>query len=158
MPRFHRFYESGTAYFIITNLLKEAPKFSSDECRVLEDILHQARGVIRFKLLGYVIMPDHLHLVVVPDTGVTVSDVMRRFKSYASHELRGRGKYKGRVWQRRFYDRAIRTRAALLETLRYIHENPVAGGLAPQVGDYPFSSYHFYNGEHSRVAIDAFDS
>jgi putative transposase len=102
-------------------------------------------------------MPDHVHLMVVPGEGVTVSDVMRRFKSYASHELQRRGKYKGRVWHRRFYDRAIRTHAALLETLGYIHENPVAAGLAPQVGDYPFSSCHFYDRGNSRVAIDAFD-
>ena len=96
----------------------------------------------RAYLLGYVVMPDHLHVIVVPRGDATISKLMHSIKGYSARIINARRGGSGPVWQRSFYDRAIRHESQLFETLEYIHSNPVVGGLAQAAEEYRLSSAH----------------
>ena len=94
----------------------------------------------RAYVLAYAVMPDHLHLLLVPRDGRTVSDVMLDIKRYSAKAINERLRRTGPLWQRSFYDRLIRGDAHLEATIRYIEHNPVAAGFARQAEEYRFSS------------------
>jgi putative transposase len=111
-------------------------------------------------LLAYVIMPNHLHLVLFFTDEVKLSDYMRDFKKFTSGELRRQlikngddkilaklktkeGSYK--VWMDRFDDLVIRNARNVLVKMNYIHQNPVRRNLAAKETDYKYSSARFYD-------------
>ena len=94
----------------------------------------------RAYVLAYAVMPDHLHLLLVPRAGRTVSDVMLDIKRYSAKAMNERLRRTGPLWQQSFYDRLIRGDAHLEATIRYIEHNPVAAGFARQAEEYRFSS------------------
>ena len=79
----------------------------------------------------YVVMPDHVHWLVQLNEGARLGEVVRRFKARVSLQL-GTS-----VWQRGFYDHALRKDEDLVPVARYVVANPVRAGLVPRVGDYP---------------------
>ncbi len=118
----------------------------------------------KFKLLGYVIMPDHLHFIIWPFGNSTVSDIMRDYKEFTAKriirqaEVEGlsdwaiafrrageeTGRSKSKVWQDNYWDEAVYTERFLRQKLNYIHRNPLRAGLVERPGDYPYSSYRNY--------------
>lgn len=96
----------------------------------------------RAYLLGYAVLPDHLHAVLVPREQHPISALMQSIKGYSARVINARGGHRGALWQASFHDRVIRDEAHLLETLEYIHRNPVAAGLASTIEEYLFSSAH----------------
>ncbi len=83
-------------------------------------------------------MPDHFHAVLAPRDSQTISSVMQSVKGSSARCLDGEGR--GSLWQQSFYDRVIRNERHLLETVRYIHDNPVVAGLVAHPADYQMSS------------------
>ena len=120
------------------------------------------------KLLGYVIMPDHVHLVLLPPEmhrlgktigqlkGLTARVVLRRWRQVGASvpgdlcldgskvEKMGR---RYALWERRCYDHNCRTESAVWEKVRYCHNNPVRRGLVADPGAWEWSSYRWYEGE-----------
>src|SRR5690606_16692758 len=93
-------------------------------------------------ILAYALMPDHLHLLLVPREPLDVSKVLHNLKSFSARAInRGLGR-SGPVWQPSFHDRAIRDQRQLEATVEYIHRNPVLAKLAPRPQDYEWSSAH----------------
>jgi putative transposase len=88
-----------------------------------------------YLLHAYVVMPDHLHLLVTP-TAVTIERTMQLIKGGFSHRLGS----KLPVWQRGFTDHRIRDSADYAIRWSYIHSNPVEARLCERAEDYPFSS------------------
>jgi putative transposase len=88
-----------------------------------------------YLLHGYVVMPDHIHLLITP-TIVTLERVMQLIKGGYSHRLGS----KLPVWQRGFTDHRIRDAEDFMVRLNYIHRNPVEARLCDGVEAYPFSS------------------
>ena len=83
MAAFRRYLEAGQCYFVTTAAHLRQPLFADHRlCRILEGNLKFYRDRMKFSLHGYVIMPDHVHLLVTPRQTATISDVMRNFKSY----------------------------------------------------------------------------
>ena len=89
-------------------------------------------------LLAWVLLPDHLHLIVAPGTD-SVSDVMHRFKTRYSRRYRDRYR-SGSVWQSRFWDHVIRDESDMNRHLDYIHYNPVHHGIVTDPFVYSHSS------------------
>ncbi len=119
--------------------------------------LGQERGM--FDLWAYVIMPEHVHIVLLPRNGVQISQILTTIKQSTSkralHWLRQNspeflrqmadhqpgGKRHYRFWQRGGgYDRNVRTTRDLHEKIRYIHDNPVRRGLVERAEDWQWSS------------------
>ncbi len=93
-------------------------------------------------LLGYAILPDHLHAVLVPRDRQTISKLMQSIKGYSARVVNARQGWRGTLWQASFYDRVIRDEPQLVGTLEYLHRNPVVAGLVEAPETYPFSSAH----------------
>jgi putative transposase len=118
--------------------------------------LQEVRERYKFQLLGYVVMTDHVHLLITEPRIATPSTVMQVLKQQVSRKLSASRKSSDqRFWDRRFYDFNVWSRKKRIEKLHYMHMNPVARGLvsAPQL--WPWSSFRFYQfGEVSLCTPD----
>ncbi len=112
----------------------------------VEDNLLHFDG-IRYHLLAWVVMPNHVHVMIEVLSGSSLSQIVQSWKSYTSKEancLLGRS---GRFWQPEYFDRAIRDVRHFNAAMTYIHENPVKAGLVQRPEDWPYSSAGRYCGE-----------
>jgi putative transposase len=135
---------------------------------VFLEILEQVRKKYGFVVAGYVVMPEHLHLLMSePDQG-TPSTVMQVLKQRVARRLLRRRHHRNpnqrllfedagapKFWQTRFYDFNAYSRKKRIEKLRYMHWNPVKRGLVDRREDWEWSSYRFYaEGIAGAVQID----
>lgn len=105
-------------------------------------ILHQCRNELGFALLSYVVMPGHVHLVIVPTAPGGLAQTMQLLKGRFArmyNQLAGRS---GTLWQPRYYEEAVRSEIDLMRRIRYIEDNPVNQHLAAAASEYPYSSAH----------------
>jgi putative transposase len=102
------------------------------------------KTVFDYAVYGYCVMPDHLHLLIKPTGPFDLSYIMKMIKGSFARKINKLGGKNGSIWQRRFYDQAIRSEQQFLAQLAYIHQNPVAGGLVTSAQAYPFSSFNQY--------------
>ena len=102
-------------------------------------------------LMGYVIMPEHVHLVLLPPEKMKLGLVIREIKSKMAREYFAlvRNDIMGTriFWQKRCYDHNCRSAASVREKINYCHNNPVRRGLVSDPADYEWSSYNWYKGE-----------
>lgn len=173
LPRFHI---KGHAYYITTVVQDRLPILTRPTYIIsLIDSLNFYRYKLEFKLFGYVIMPDHLHLLIWPYGDASVSDIMRDYKKFTSVRLirqarveqnelwlkkfeefgekKGRSQHK--VWQDSYWDKNVYSPHFLRQKLNYIHRNPVRADLVKNPEDYPYSSYRNYvNGDDTLIEVD----
>ena len=172
MPRrLHRYYGRGHFHFITSSCYHQRPLLGTAARRNLSlAIMEQVRLRYGFVVLGYVIMPEHIHLLISePDRGTpsTVMQVLKqRFARRVLSELRRKERpeqsrlwqatlQSGHVWQRRFYDFVVRSEEKKIEKLRYIHRNPVKRGLALEPNQWAWSSFRWYaHGEPGPVLVN----
>lgn len=107
--------------------------------QLVEDALKHFDGE-RYRLLAWVVMPNHVHVLVEPLPGHTVSRIVQSWKSYTSKKVIRVLGLEGRFWQPEYFDRAIRDERHLANAVAYIHANPVRAGLAQSQEEWPFSS------------------
>ena len=174
MPKgLKRIYGRGHLHFITCSCDRRRPLLGSVHARDLFlRILGEVRARYRFALVGFVVMPEHFHLLMgEPEVG-NPSKVMQVLKQRVSRSMRRRrrrprsgqlrlwpegeaGDTK-RFWQPRFYDFNVWSRKKRNEKLHCMHMNPVKRKLVRHPKQWPWSSYLFYaNGEQGRVPIDA---
>ena len=84
-------------------------------------------------------MPDHLHLLLSPYTGIDITEAIQRFKTFTTN-LSWKFGCEGKLWQRSYYDHVIRKREELLEVCEYILANPVRKELVGKPGDWRYSA------------------
>jgi REP element-mobilizing transposase RayT len=125
--------QPGTVALLTACTASKAPVFRETENA--EIVLSEICGLHgdRWSVLGYCIMPDHVHLLVLNVDGSLI-DFMRILKGRTARRLRGQ--IDGVLWQRSFHDHLIRRNDDISATLRYLFENPVRSGLASNWTDY----------------------
>ena len=102
------------------------------------DVLEHYREQKRYLLHEFVIMPDHLHLVLTPAVEISVERAVQLIKGGFSYQL---GKQKrGLIWQESFTNHRIRDEHDFEHHAEYIRMNPVRAGLAERPELYPYSS------------------
>ncbi len=159
MPRLRRFTEGEYCYFVTAGTQDRRPLFRDTFlCQIVLKNLQFYRDRMKFALHGYVIMPDHVHLLITPRQPATVSDITRNFKSYTSKEIREALAIRGPIWQRRFYDRVIRSEEQFRTALDYIHLNPVRAGVVRSARDCDFSSYRFWEEGDGVLQLDPLEA
>ncbi|MEW6647384.1 MAG: transposase [Pseudomonadota bacterium] len=99
--------------------------------RTMIGVLREHEAMAHADTLAYVLMPDHLHWLMSLRPGRSLSAVVRSVKAISSRRL-GR-----RIWQKGFYDRAVRTEDDLRDLARYIVANPLRARLVRHIGEYP---------------------
>jgi putative transposase len=102
----------------------------------LETLQHYRRAG-NYKLHAFVVMPDHIHLLLTP-IEITLERTVMLIKGGFSHRLGS----KFPVWQRGFTDRRMRNKDDFITHRTYIHHNPVRQHLCQLPEDYPYSSAH----------------
>ena len=166
----------GPVFYITTVVQGRLPIFVHPAYIIpLFDSLIYYRSSHNFKLLGYVCMPDHLHLLIWPQQAVDLDAILRDFKGFTAkrivrqveaeknHELLAkfatageesrRGEHK--VWQASFWEQDVYSAKYLRDRLVYLHRNPVRAGLVNKPEDYPYSSYRTYlTGEEWLIEVD----
>ena len=105
-------------------------------------------------LHGYVIMPDHYHVLFTLKKETSVSALVRRVHSLFGRRCREVMRVTGRVWQSRFYDHVIRDQEDAEAKLAYMHANPFTAGLTDAPLAYRWSSYRFWETGEGPVQCD----
>ena len=157
-----RFYGSGDLHFITCSCYRRQAFLSSAQRRDLFlAVLEQVRQRYSFVVLGYVVMPEHIHLLLSEPEKGNPSVVMQALKlSFARRTIPRRGETRPEakpvhVWQPRFYDYNVRSQHKRVEKLRYIHRNPVRRGLVESPERWQWSSFRDYAyGESGPVRVN----
>jgi REP element-mobilizing transposase RayT len=90
------------------------------------------------KLLAWVLMPDHLHLLVELGDNEPLSRVIQRVKSVTASALHRHSGLPSSIWQRAYHERALRQSDDIRTAARYVIANPLRAGLVTAIGAYPF--------------------
>ena len=165
MPsRLKRYYGRGHLHFLTFSCCQRRPLLETRDARdVFLRELDRARSEWKFRLLGYVVMPEHVHLLISEPPAGTPSTALHQLKLRVAKRLRPRSKrgrsgqtelsFAGGVeplrsfWQARFYDFNVYSEGKIKEKLNYMHANPVKRGLVDHPSDWAWSSWNFYFGE-----------
>ena len=105
---------------------------------LLADVLRSLVAEHRFKLYDFVIMPNHIHLLIEVGGDMTIEKALQLIKGRFSFRLSRECGYKGEVWQRGFTEVQVLGRESFDQHRRYIAENPVKAGLVDSAKQYPF--------------------
>ena len=143
MPRVKHYFEAGHFYHITTRTRNGVFAFESDEAKklIIQSLrFYRERG--DWRLFGYVIMANHVHVVVSGD-GAGLSQVVGNFKKWISNNL---GNGTEELLERRFDDNAIGSAREMTDVVEYVHNNPVRIGLVQRPEDYFWSSARNYAG------------
>jgi putative transposase len=155
----HRTYGAHHLHFITCSCYRRLPFLGTAHSRdTFLKILEQTRQRYLFVVVGYVVMPEHIHVLLTePEIG-TPSTVMQVLKQRTAHahlpkrkrrSARQRNLFGDEVprrvfWQARSYDFNVWTTKKRVEKLRYMHRNPVKRGLVESPEEWRWSSYRFY--------------
>ncbi|HEY4931142.1 MAG TPA: transposase [Terriglobales bacterium] len=119
----------------------------------LRKVSRTTRRSYRLFVIGYVVMPEHVHLLVTEPGRATLARAIQSLKQSVSQKLNS---HHGHLWQARYYDFSVFTPKKRVEKLKYIHRNPVHRGLVARAEDWPWSSYrHYALGEVGTVQIES---
>jgi len=153
-----RRYGEGDLHFITASCYHREPLLRSRRrCDLLLKVLEQVRVRYGFVVIGYVVMPEHFHLLISEPKKANPSVVMQALKLGVVRRLFPRTQRFGssaarsfhdipaqHFWQRRFYDFNVWSARKRVEKLRYMHRNPVKRGLVDAPDQWPWSSFRFY--------------
>jgi putative transposase len=148
-----RFQQCGSFHFVTFSCFHRRPHLYSAAARSLfEAALERIRVRYLFVVAGYVVMPEHVHLLVSePRKGVLARAIQALKLSVAKRRT------ENPFWQARYYDFNVWSAGKVTEKLNYMHRNPVVRGLVERPEDWPWSSFgHYATGERGTVEIESF--
>jgi putative transposase len=172
-----RFHETGALHFITWSCRDRQPLLSTPEHRdLLLKVLEQMRNRYRFAVVGYVVMPEHVHLLISEPLIRNISSAIAAVKlgftrRVQSQNARVATAPKGApllaevarsggvpihyLWTKRYYDFNVFTTPKIAEKLHYMHQNPVTRGLVERSEQWKWSSFRFYAcGETGSVKVN----
>ncbi len=155
MPRgLKRFQNSESLHFITFSCFRRLALLDAPGAKeTLEAVLEQARARHLARVYAYVLMPEHVHLLVNEPPRILLAQFLKAVKQIASRKLRGS---LDTFWQERYYDSNVYGEKARSEVIRYIHRNPVKRGLVEKPEDWPWSSFrHYATGVKGAVEIES---
>jgi putative transposase len=150
-----RYQQTHDLHFITFSCYRRQPKLGNPASReVFEKSLEHTRRRYGFCVKGYVVMPEHVHLLVSEPEDGSLATAIQALKQSVSRTLALRSSQP--FWEPRYYDFNVWTAEKQTEKLRYIHRNPVARGLVAKPGDWEWSSFgHYATGVKGAVEIES---
>ena len=166
-----RFYGRNDLHFVTFSCYRRRAYLGTAKARTrFLQVLDEVRSRHAFALIGFVVMPEHVHLLISEPARGNPSRVLQVLKQKVSRTLSGRKKKNDRqlqfgfaaerdepngFWQRRFHDFNVYSEKKVKEKLEYMHRNPVKRRLVQHPKDWPWSSWSFYaKGEKGLIRID----
>ena len=149
-----RFQNAEALHFITFSCFHRLPLLEAPEPKdTVEILLEETRVRHQARIYAYVLMPEHVHLLIHEPPSIVLAQFLKAFKQITSRRLKGG---RERFWQERYFDRNIRGEAARSEVIRYIHRNPVKRGLVVSPEQYRWSSFsHYVTGIRGVVEIES---
>jgi len=165
----------GDAHFLTFSCYQRRTFFTRDRfCEFVIDAINRGREKWGFDLWAFVFMPEHIHLMILPQHGTKISQIRNSIKQSASkravawlrrhapsylknlEDIQPNGNKTYRIWQRGGgYDRNLRSSRDIHEKIRYIHENPIRRGLVSIPSDWKWSSaLSWETGDDHPLSID----
>jgi putative transposase len=176
VPRQRHYYGLNHLHYLTASTYRRVRLFDSERFRRhFVKTLAALRQTLDFKIIGYVLMPEHFHLLIWPGERANPSRIVQSLKErtaiFILKDLRQNRQFPwcrrmldrlalpatvhlhgpSRVWQRRFYDLNVWSEKKRLEKLKYVHGNPVKRGLVTSPDQWPWSSFRFYHLEDSSL-------
>ena len=150
-----RYQKTGGFHFLTFSCYRRQPLLGEGTgYEVFEHELESVRRRYRFVVAGYVLMPEHIHLLVGEPLISPLSVALQVLKQGTSRKLKV--KAEDQFWQRRYYDFNVHTELKRVEKLQYMHSNPVRRGLVEKPEEWPWSSFlHIATGKIGTVEIES---
>lgn len=119
-----RFQKAEALHFITFSCYHRLPLSEAPEPKnTIEAVLEATRARHQARTYAYVLMPEHVHLLVNEPPSILVAQFLKAVKQITSRKLRGQ---REKFWQERYFDSNVRGEDARSEVIRYIHRNPVS--------------------------------
>ena len=149
-----RFHHSGQSHFVTFCCYHRRRLLITDESRrIFESALERVRRSFKLQVYGYIVMPEHVHLLLSEPEKDTLADALKSLKQGVARRLIGDAEH---FWQKRYYDFNIRNYPQFVEKLRYIHRNPVKRRLCDRPEDWQWTSFrHYATGAEGCVEIES---
>ena len=164
MTKLRHYDNLGTVRFVTFSTYHRKSILTKDTTRrIVIDHIDGIRRTYSLKLLGYVLMPDHVHVVIYPPDGLELGRIIGEMKSRSARAIflghpSSNPETKKAFWQKRCYDHNCRTPETAREKINYCHINPVRRGLVAEPGDWRWSSYNWYMGNRDvPIEMDEFE-
>jgi putative transposase len=167
-----RYYGSGDLHFITCSCYRRQPLLATPRRRdMFLTVLERMRERYQIVVAGYVIMPEHIHLLISEpqeeekNPSIVMQALKLGFTRRIVVEERRNASQAGlfehapqHIWQKRFYDFNVWTEHKRIEKLRYMHRNPVQRGLVKSPELWPWSSFRaYFLGEAGAVKVNEWD-
>ena len=150
-----RFQQSRQLHFLTFSCYRRRANFQSAPSRnIFETSLEKIRRGYGLCVYGYVVMPEHVHLLVSEPERDGLARALQSLKQSVARTLALRAA--DPFWQARYYDFNVWSERKFVEKLRYIHRNPVQRGLVERPEDWKWSSFrHYASGVLGTVEIES---
>ncbi len=150
-----RYQNCGVFHFLTFSCYRRQPLLAAPGAYgVFEHERERIRKRYALVVVGYVLMPEHVHLLLGEPLVSTLSVALQVLKQETSRKLKA--KTSAQFWQARYYDFNVHNEDKRVEKLRYMHRNPVVRGLVAKPEDWAWSSFrHYATGVEGRVEIES---
>lgn len=139
-------------FFITAGLRNRLPLFSNPKAaQIVVDSFQFFRENGGVEFYGFVVMPDHVHIVLKTKAPLTISQFVKRMKTHIAHSLG-----KGPIWEKGYWSEVIEGEVFMRQKLVYIHENPVRAGLVVSAEESLWSSAKEYFCKSTSDVIDPY--
>lgn len=143
MPRQPRRKSETGIYHIMLRGMNKQTIFEDEQDKIkFTSILKRYKGLCNYQLFAYCLMDNHIHLLLKVES--EPGEIIKRLASSYVYWYNWRHKRIGHLFHDRFRSEPVETDQYFLTVLRYIHQNPVKGGLCKQIAEYKYSSYSDY--------------
>ncbi|WP_281614376.1 transposase [Flammeovirga sp. SubArs3] len=181
MARAHSFYDQEATYFVTMTVVYWIDVFTREEYRnIILDSFKYCQEHKDLKIHAYVIMSNHIHMIITKGRNKNLSDILRDFKKHTAKNIvksiEENTKESRREWMLWMFQRAgqknpknrdfqfwqqhnqpiiLDTSEKLLQRLGYIHDNPIKAGIVQDAKDYLYSSASNYHGmKYNLLEVD----
>ena len=147
-----RYQQTGSLHFLTISCAQRRKYLASPAAKELfEHSLETMRARYDFQIFGYVVMPEHVHLLLTEPKQAILAKAIQALKLSVSVQQDRRP-----FWLTRYYDFNVFTGRKFIEKILYMHRNPVARGLVERAEDWPWSSFlHYSSGDIGSVEIES---
>jgi len=126
----------GSVYFVTWNLQRGQPDLTESERELVTDII-RFKNKERYLLFAFVVMNDHVHVVLQPQGDESLDKILHTWKSFSANQMQKLHGRKGSIWLQEGFDRIIRDENELMEKCEYVLTNPIRRW--PEVRDYKWA-------------------
>ena len=171
----YKVYEPTYPYFLTCTILHWIPIFTRQQSvQIVLDCLKYLQEKDNLKLFAYVILENHLHMVVQSDN---LEKSMKSFKQFSAKELLKLLKKEGvttileqlqfykkthhratdyQVWEEGYQPKLLQTDEMMISKIKYIHQNPIKRGYVEEASHWRYSSARDYEGVEGLIGIERF--